>query len=416
MRMLNFIKCSWIVLLGIVVMESCSKAQAAEQEEQHVQLKQNFIKTDEEGDREVTHISFDMEWPNGNIGLQKAMIDSIADFYINDIDKNKLFTKVFEEKYFGTPSDTTNVANVFSEAFRAVYGKEIAGIGNSYDELYAYKEANNIGVIYAMYGHIAKIATNEDFISYRFDRLFEGGSAWATQHGFIYDLKKDKAVWNKDVMDFNYLNLYYQATCSIGDSEGESNTEQVLDVSLGTDNLYLRGSWGTGDLRTISFKDYPQLASAIKQPYQKYYTEFINSSNTEFDKRVESFLKDFYTKQIFGNSSDYAVIKNSCSANVLKRLKDAYEYDIEGEEAYAIEQFRTGAPESCSCNPTEPDKSYVKDIVTIGQGLYVVNYVDMNWIAATAIKVADVNGKLQIENYARLTQDENMKCIHNKNY
>lgn len=92
------------------------------------------------------------------------------------------------------------------------------------------------------------------------------------------------------------------------------------------------------------------------------------SKNPNEEVLVKDFLTTLYDDYVFGNQ-DFSAIKTHFSEDVLKRLKDEYEYD--DEEGYAVWLFKTDAQDGPS------DVCQVSNVNKEENGWYAVEYVDM---------------------------------------
>jgi hypothetical protein len=101
-------------------------------------------------------------------------------------------------------------------------------------------------------------------------------------------------------------------------------------------------------------------------------------------------IKTVYDKFVFGTAESGE--KNYFTANALKKLAQAYEYDCEGGNCYAFNELRSAAEDGPS------DIQKVLSIDPAEDGWYVVSYNDMGNKGKTKVKVVD--GK--IDDYKRV--------------
>lgn len=94
------------------------------------------------------------------------------------------------------------------------------------------------------------------------------------------------------------------------------------------------------------------------------------SENPNEEVLVKDFLTKLYADYVFGGQ-DFSAIKTHFSEDVLKRLRDEYEYD--DEDGYAVWLFRTDAQDGPS------DVCQVNSINKEENGWYAVEYVDMGF-------------------------------------
>ncbi len=113
-------------------------------------------------------------------------------------------------------------------------------------------------------------------------------------------------------------------------------------------------------------------------------TEVINNVYNKFVFAIETDGND--------NPTDYF------TANALKKLQDEYEFDCEDGSCYAYYALRTNEQDA---KPDAEDVSHICNIEPIGDGWYVVSYLDMGWSGMTRVKTVD--GK--IDDYQRCVSD-----------
>lgn len=128
--------------------------------------------------------------------------------------------------------------------------------------------------------------------------------------------------------------------------------------------------------------------------------ENISASDTVSKNIADNELINFiYDKFVFAidseendNPEDYFTI------NALKKLQHDYDFDCEDGPCYAYYALRTREQDS---KPDSEDVSQICNIESIGDGWYVVSYLDMGWSGMTRVKVVD--GK--IDDYERCVSD-----------
>jgi len=96
------------------------------------------------------------------------------------------------------------------------------------------------------------------------------------------------------------------------------------------------------------------------------------------DSLVYEKIAEFYTDYVFGAKEvTDKVIRRYCTEKLVKKLKDAYDYDGEG---YAIWEFRSDAQDG-------NEKSTVDSYEALGDGKYKVYYNDMGTRGSCIITV-----------------------------
>lgn len=113
--------------------------------------------------------------------------------------------------------------------------------------------------------------------------------------------------------------------------------------------------------------------------------------NDSIASRGIKMLRNLYENYVFGNRDFSRIAHDICSESLLKRLKDAYDYDCEDGDCYAVWLFRT----SYQDGPEEESK--VNSIVAKDQGWFDVIYSDMGLEGKTSLKLTEHHGKLLID-------------------
>ena len=97
---------------------------------------------------------------------------------------------------------------------------------------------------------------------------------------------------------------------------------------------------------------------------------------------------DFYTSCVFGNAACGPILEKCCTQRLLRKLRADYGYDGEG---YAVWLFRTGAQDG------PDDVSEIREVASLGDGRYRVDFVDMGTEGRRIVKIVDENGAMKID-------------------
>lgn len=124
--------------------------------------------------------------------------------------------------------------------------------------------------------------------------------------------------------------------------------------------------------------------SSNKEKYQQQYMESENSSINEQGNYMS--LSDFYNDYVFGNKDFSNIARTTCTPRLLQQLKDAYEYECESRDCYAMWLFRSGNQDGVS------DECGVKEVTDEGGGWFKVSYIDMGIEGATYIRFIPYEG------------------------
>ena len=113
----------------------------------------------------------------------------------------------------------------------------------------------------------------------------------------------------------------------------------------------------------------------------------LNSSQ----QSKEQFIKNLYSKYVFGSEDFAPVARKYCTQRMRKILSDAYDYDCYDNECYAVWMFRSGVQDG----PSNVCK--VTNIMKQSNGWYLVNFIDMGNGGSVRIKFVDINGSFKID-------------------
>ena len=112
-------------------------------------------------------------------------------------------------------------------------------------------------------------------------------------------------------------------------------------------------------------------------------------TSTPKSDEIKSFVTQMYNNKLY---EDYDFLQKHCSAELLKKLQNAYPYDTNGI-AYATWLFRSGQQDSKSgaC-----DKTIMLEVKADGDW-FVYTALDMGWKFTNRIKITNRGGKVIIE-------------------
>ena len=113
-----------------------------------------------------------------------------------------------------------------------------------------------------------------------------------------------------------------------------------------------------------------------------------HTSTTKSDE-IKSFITQIYNNKLY---EEYDFLQKHCSAELLKKLQDAYPYDTD-ERAYATWLFRSGQQDS---KPGSDDKTIMLEVKADGVW-FVYTALDMGWEFTNRIRITNKGGKIIIE-------------------
>lgn len=93
-------------------------------------------------------------------------------------------------------------------------------------------------------------------------------------------------------------------------------------------------------------------------------------------------LYALYTDYVFGNGDFSLIAKDVCSPELLKQLRDGYEYDCDNNDCYAVWLFRTNNQDGLS------DVCELKNIKIDKGNWYKIDYIDMGHEGTTYIELS----------------------------
>lgn len=115
----------------------------------------------------------------------------------------------------------------------------------------------------------------------------------------------------------------------------------------------------------------------------------VSAQDKDRSGDIRFFITMMYEGKLYEN---YDFLQTHCSAELLKKLQDAYPYDANGV-AYATWLFRSGQQDS---KPESNGKSCMVEVKTDNGDWYIYRAIDMGWEFTKQIKVFNKNGKIVI--------------------
>lgn len=115
----------------------------------------------------------------------------------------------------------------------------------------------------------------------------------------------------------------------------------------------------------------------------------VSAQDKDLNDDIRSFITRMYEGKLYEN---YDFLQKHCSAELLKKLQDAYPYDANGV-AYATWLFRSGQQDS---KPESNGKSCMVEVRNDNGDWYIYRAIDMGWEFTKRIKVFNKNGKIVI--------------------
>ena len=120
-----------------------------------------------------------------------------------------------------------------------------------------------------------------------------------------------------------------------------------------------------------------------------------HTSATKSDE-IKSFITQMYNNKLY---EDYDFLQKHCSAELLKKLQDAYPYDTD-DIAYATWLFRSSQQDS---KPGADDKTIMLEVRAVGDW-FVYTALDMGWKFTNKIKITNKGGEIVIEDVCTIKE------------
>ena len=115
----------------------------------------------------------------------------------------------------------------------------------------------------------------------------------------------------------------------------------------------------------------------------------VSAQDKDLNDDIRFFITKMYEGKLYEN---YDFLQEHCSAELLKKLQDAYPYDANGV-AYATWLFRSSQQDS---KPESSCKSCMVEVKNDNGDWYIYRAIDMGWEFTKRIKVFNKNGKIVI--------------------
>ena len=116
-----------------------------------------------------------------------------------------------------------------------------------------------------------------------------------------------------------------------------------------------------------------------------------STQNKVLNDDIRFFITKMYEDKLYQN---YNFLQKHCSLELLKKLQEAYPYDVDGV-AYATWLFRSEQQDS---KPGTNGKSCMLEVKADKDNWYIYRAIDMGWEFTKRIKVSTKDGKIVISN------------------
>ncbi|MBO7283067.1 MAG: hypothetical protein J6U73_06700 [Alistipes sp.] len=115
----------------------------------------------------------------------------------------------------------------------------------------------------------------------------------------------------------------------------------------------------------------------------------VSAQDKDRSGDIRSFITRMYEGKLYEN---YDFLQTHCSAELLKKLQDAYPYDADGV-VYATWLFRSGRQDS---KPGSNGKPRMLEVKADNGDWYIYRAIDMGWEFTKRIKIFNKDGKIII--------------------
>ena len=167
----------------------------------------------------------------------------------------------------------------------------------------------------------------------------------------------------------------------------------VESYELNKAELYFQGEYGNSRFHLLIVGDNGMIKNKSDLSSYHIYTtvEAEMSKNysgyNEDDDFEPMTLEEFYNDYVFGNKDFSKIANKVCTPRLLQYLKDAYEYECEDGECYAMWLFRSGNQDGTS------DECRVVSVKDEGDGWVGVLFIDMGVTDSIYIRFVPYNGQ-----------------------
>ena len=117
----------------------------------------------------------------------------------------------------------------------------------------------------------------------------------------------------------------------------------------------------------------------------------VGAQDKGWNDDIISFITKMYEDKLYQN---YGFLQKHCTAELLKKLQNAYPYDTDGV-AYATWLFRSGQQDR---KPGAYGKSCMLEVKADKDNWYIYRAIDMGWEFTKRIKVSAKDGNIVISN------------------
>ena len=170
-----------------------------------------------------------------------------------------------------------------------------------------------------------------------------------------------------------------------------------LMIALVVSSMLMSATSCNNDKSTNTINETEALNDVVTVEESQSDGEEKKAEASEDEATIQEFITNMYENQLY-SQSDF--LEAHCSKELLKHLKDEYEYDGEG---YAFWLFRTGSQDG------KPGAEGVKDkvlsITKDSEGWYHYTFTDGGWHGENKLKVHVENGKVVMDA---------LKCVYDE--
>lgn len=329
----------------------------------NIETTKYFVQEQYKGSNIYYEINFKAIWPNT----------------IKECNTKILQTEIIH-KTFGL-SDNNSIYTILPAYFQS-YGKEISNLpeisDTTYDQRYITINIDTVSYIRNKY-----IAFSIKYMETCYGGSIHAADIWTKYVN--YDIKNNKVISLSDILTNNtsekdVLNEL-KRSLSIDIDGTDTLSDEVLLTEKG---LFFILKSNTNDSKTVGLN----LSNDYISPNIKEFFQIKEEYNETEGKK---FLKDIYENYIFGNQDFGSIAPNICSERILQRLKEAFDYDCEDGECYAVWLFRTNYQDGPN------NINIVNDIIAKDNGWFDVYYTDMGHNGKTSFKLQKVDDEIKID-------------------
>ncbi|MCF0202197.1 MAG: hypothetical protein HUK08_02420 [Bacteroidaceae bacterium] len=397
----------FIISIAVLLLFSCSKKQETTEQKPapHFSEYQYMQNMQNKQTGEMWHIELSLQLPDSLKDLRKAIVSQIF-----SITSDSLTDKTLVERFLQN-NDTLALYKAFADYYVA-NAEPIAGIKPDYESLCQYieKKDGNTEDIKTVHVAVSEYMYTPSFASYNI-------CFTSTDEGYIpryksvnYDRTKNCVLSADDMFDQTKIRAVLRGAATIQSNDlpeiHDVITTKAFCYNFKKDTLYAYPTTTTLPTTIVlPLKKYVGAIEAMSPNAKKILRQSLSKETESQLAKSRQFVSTFYSTYVLLTSdmgpaapppafSDVTV-ENNCTPKVLRILSEQYDYDCPERICFSTAPFRTYANEGISVKII----TYILGVHSVTKDWLVIDYSDKGYFGTTAIKVADYDSKLMIDDF-----------------